>query len=203
MNKSSYFFILQCPLFFHLIYSILDLLVGLEDFGFSASCLGWEIAPLPQSAGRPVRAALSEFTDLFLHALDALNANIRAESINIFRTFHPLSQHIFKIYLMLIWYKQLFFDLTSTQACMAVVTCEIARNAPVFPSFSPPLDIDSADCLAVLAASSTPSLIFFPMSERPTSSKPWGETHTISTDHHHVNRCLNINMSICKSLQFK
>lgn len=60
-------------------------------------------------------------------------------------------------------------------------TCDSARKAPVFPSFPPPLDTVSADSLAVLAASSMPSLILFPMSERPTSSKPWGETHRISS----------------------
>lgn len=47
----------------------------------------------------------------------------------------------------------------------------MALNALVVPNFSPPLETDSAECAAVLAASSMPALIFFPMSVRPTSSK--------------------------------
>lgn len=57
-------------------------------------------------------------------------------------------------------------------------TWDIALKAPVFPNFSPLLDMVSAELLAVLAASSTPSLIFFPMSVRLTSSSPWLYTHT-------------------------
>lgn len=49
------------------------------------------------------------------------------------------------------------------------LTWERALKAAVLPSFSPPLDTDSADCLAVLAASSTPSLIFRPRSLLLTS----------------------------------
>lgn len=71
---------------------------------------------------------------------------------------------------------------SSQQRWHFILTCEIARKAPVFPSFSPPLETLSADCLAVFAASSIPSMIFFPMSERPTSSKPYTcvrtNTHT-------------------------
>lgn len=52
------------------------------------------------------------------------------------------------------------------------LTCDIALKAPVFPSFPPLLDTDSADVLAVFAASSIPSLIFFPISVQLTSSKP-------------------------------
>lgn len=57
----------------------------------------------------------------------------------------------------------------------SLLTCEMALNALVRPSFSPPLDTDSAEWMAVLAASSTPSLIFFPMSVRLTSSRPYGQ----------------------------
>ena len=53
----------------------------------------------------------------------------------------------------------------------AQLTWERALKAAVLPSFSPPLDTDSADCLAVLAASSTPSLIFRPRSLLLTSSR--------------------------------
>ncbi|KAF3834804.1 hypothetical protein F7725_027362 [Dissostichus mawsoni] len=38
------------------------------------------------------------------------------------------------------------------------------RLAPVFPNISPPLETDSAEVFADLAASSIPSLIFFPIS---------------------------------------
>lgn len=55
------------------------------------------------------------------------------------------------------------------------LTCEMALNALVRPSFSPPLDTFSAECMAVLAASSTPSLIFLPMSVRLTSSSPFSK----------------------------
>ncbi|CAB1325994.1 unnamed protein product [Coregonus sp. 'balchen'] len=47
----------------------------------------------------------------------------------------------------------------------------MALKALVAPSFSPPLDTDSAECLAVLAASSIPSLIFFPISVGEASSR--------------------------------
>ena len=51
------------------------------------------------------------------------------------------------------------------------LTSEMALNALVLPSFSPPLDTVSAECIAALVASSTPSLIFLPMSVRLTSSR--------------------------------
>lgn len=60
---------------------------------------------------------------------------------------------------------------TSIDVSFRFLTCEMALNALVRPSFSPPLDKDSAEPLAVLVASSTPSLIFFPMSLRLTSSR--------------------------------
>ena len=62
------------------------------------------------------------------------------------------------------------------------LTCEMALNALVLPSFSPPLETDSAECMAVLAAPSTPSLIFFPMSVRLTSSRPYGRKANTCTN---------------------
>lgn len=60
-----------------------------------------------------------------------------------------------------------------------LLTCEMALKALVLPIFSPPLETDSAECMAVLAASSTPSLIFLPISVRVTSSRPCG--HIVKT----------------------
>ena len=57
-------------------------------------------------------------------------------------------------------------------------TCDIALNAPVFPNISPLLETVSAELFAVLAASSIPSLIFFPISVRLTSSRPCPNTQT-------------------------
>lgn len=59
-----------------------------------------------------------------------------------------------------------------TQLC-SIQTCEIALNALVLPNFSPSLERDSAECIAVFAAPSTPSLNFFPKSVRLTSSSPY------------------------------
>lgn len=79
-------------------------------------------------------------------------------------------------------------DLTDFCNCIlnlktfSLLTCERALNALVLPSFSPPLDTDSAECMAVLAASSTPSLIFFPMSVRLTSSRPYGHISKTFSD---------------------
>lgn len=74
----------------------------------------------------------------------------------------------------------LFFLSVYFKPCLCALfrlTCEMALKALVLPIFSPPLETDSAECMADLAASSTPSLIFLPISVRLTSSRPCGHVY--------------------------
>lgn len=68
-----------------------------------------------------------------------------------------------------------------SQLC-SLPTCEIALKALVLPNFSPSLERDSAECIAVFAAPSTPSLIFLPISVRLTSSSPYSHSGRTFTD---------------------
>lgn len=69
-----------------------------------------------------------------------------------------------------------------SQLCSLLLTCEMALNALVLPNFSPSLERDSAECIAVFAAPSTPSLIFLPISVRLTSSSPYSHSGRTFTD---------------------
>lgn len=47
-------------------------LVGLKDPAFIRCPLGGEFRPLSESGGRPIRASVTQVTDLFLHTLHSL-----------------------------------------------------------------------------------------------------------------------------------
>lgn len=75
-----------------LIFYRADLLVGFEDFGFAAARLRREVTSLPQCAGRPVRPALSEVTDLLLDALDTLQT-LRFSTLFIYNSQRLQNKH--------------------------------------------------------------------------------------------------------------
>lgn len=164
-------------------------LIGFKDSGVAVGSFGGELAALPQLGWSSVRTSVTN-VDLLLHSLHTLQtwtqvqcnpANTRhqlilagtlLEELNSERTPYPHS------------FGQVSVSNRFILKCVSALllpTCEMALKALVLPSFSPPLETDSAEWMAVLAASSTPSLIFLPISVRLTSSRPCGHVYKINT----------------------
>lgn len=127
-----------------------DLLISLEHFAFFELCSS-KLCPFPEPLRPAVCPCVSEHAliNLLLHRLYTLQGRAG------------------------LWLLRATTGRVPTPAWPepGSLTWEMALKAAVLPSFSPPLDTDSADCLAVLAASSTPSLILRPRSLLLTSSR--------------------------------
>lgn len=144
-------------------------LIGLKHSGAAVSSFGGEIASFPQLRRCFVRTSITHI-DLFLHGLHTL------------QKWHSLT----KPHWMIKWKQSQFCSLP---------TCEIALNALVLPNLSPSLERDSAECIAVFAAPSTPSLIFLPISVRLTSPSPYSQSSRTFTD------TMNNLRTVCNWLQ--